>query len=260
MTTLRLLMFLFAFASWPSMHCAACDDVLGVCLETSVNPPGALVKQVRGELARRLRRENDPQQYFLAADLHVITSVNGERVVSRDECVEALKKSDSAISIDVFNVSKGTTRTYTATTSQVQREDEENLHKPGSPHSSLKHVVAGKKPGSWIPEAGYVWVDPKDISAGVRWQHYQRHPQLGGIYSGRKEGTWALQPGFVWASTDPRDLRAHYVGFYESDDGDVFSPGGGYDSGFNGQDAWRIGNQYQHSPWNYRGYTGPSGR
>ncbi len=241
----------------------ACDEVLGVCLETSRSPAGAKVTKVTGQLAHQLFRDGDSQRYELISELHVITAVNGQSVSTREECDAALKlAARGSFTVDVYNVTRGTTLTYTtrSESGDLPLPIDPVRATPGSEHPTLPNVVAGTKTGTWLPRAGYAWVEKRNMNRGVEWKWNQYHPDLRGIYSSRTEGQWNLQPGYDWLTNTPGDLRTRYVGVDFGWWTPPSVPDSNYGSGDGGmtpQEAWRIGNQYRHSPWNYRGHVSP---
>lgn len=245
----------------PVQLALSCDDVLGVCLKTSNNPTGALVTSVKGNLAQHLLRAGDTKSYFLVADQHVITAVNGLRVADRDECVAALKNvAGTSFTIDVHNTIRGTTFTYHCDDTNAPNPGNvatPEKHAPGVAHPTITNVVAGSKPDIWTPAPGYVWVNRRNINEGVRWQWNRTHPNYSGIYSSKTEGRWNLQVGFEFVNNVRGDLRTRYVGWDEggSSDWDFGSGGTDSDPGLSPSFLRQLNNR--HSPYNSRGYTGP---
>lgn len=243
-----------------------CDEVLGICMKTFEQNSGALVTKVNGVSARNLRHDGESTRYTLIAGQHVIVAVNGVAVGTADECVEALKRvNGTSFSIDVYNIERGTTRTYISYSAGVSTNNggsSGTTNGDGSGASERKNLVWDSRKEQWRPAPGYVWVNNRDHSQGVRWKANMLHPNHRGVFSLRKEGQWSLQMGYEWVSNREGDLRTRYVGI-DRDEGnsgsDSSNNGGSNDNGFSSQDAWRMNNLYQHSPYNHWGNYGPRG-
>ena len=240
----------------------ACDEILGLCLKTSQSPTGALVTNVTGESAKRLKRAGDNTNYYLMAGKHVITSVNGNQISTRDECIAALKRSGKTITLGVYSFVLNQKRTYTVTlgNSAVEHSanfsfgESETTWKAGVRHPEIKNIISTNQSNIWKPKPGYVWNKRNDMNQGVRWRWNRRHPDYRGIYSSKTEGKWLLQPGFEWYTNRDADLRARWIGtntnFYNN--GYVPPQGPQYNPGLSPGFQQRLNNY--HSPYNYRGY------
>ncbi|MFN4919252.1 MAG: hypothetical protein ACK6D6_17400 [Planctomyces sp.] len=195
-----------------SCHCPlanACDEVLGLCLKTWGPSGGALVTDVTGTAAANLFREGDQTRYKLIAGQHVIKAVNGNPVATKEECVEALRQAAGGpISIDVLNLERGTTRTY----STEDTPDNNSSAASSTAATDDKKYITDPSTGELRPAPGYAWVSSRDHSRGVRWKAGMKHPNHRGALSSRRENQWHLASGYQWISSTPGDLRTRYVG------------------------------------------------
>ncbi|MCA9379375.1 hypothetical protein KC640_03015 [Candidatus Dojkabacteria bacterium] len=81
---------------------------------------------------------------------------------------------------------------------QEDESDKRVVWKPGNTHPVFPHISADDKEGYWIPDPGYVWVDPGN-SLSVVWKPGIKHTQFPNVVASTPEGNWLPAPGYSWA-------------------------------------------------------------
>lgn len=154
-----LLITLLTFLNSAANPVSACDEILGVCLQTWGSSAGALVTDVTGTVARNLFRDGDQTRYMLIAGQHVITAVNGSTVATKDECLEALKKAaGSPITLEVLNIQRGTTRTYVTKNLRQGGKATNGKRGNGSDRRSVRNTSTGEwHPAQPASDSAWTW-------------------------------------------------------------------------------------------------------
>jgi hypothetical protein len=154
-----LLITLLTFLNSAANPVSACDEVLGVCLQTWESSTGALLTDVTGTVARNLFRDGDETRYMLIAGQHVITAVNGSTVATKAECLEALKQAaGSPVTLEVLNIQRGTTRTYVTKNPRQGGKATHGNRGKGSDRRFIRNTAAGEwQPAQPASDSAWTW-------------------------------------------------------------------------------------------------------
>ena len=208
---------------------------LGVTVVDNGSPRGALVTHVRqGYPATQMRRAGSSEDYYLAANAHVILEINGTRVYSAAACIREIVSSPRNATLKVYNRYRRTTKDYSVVLNgnavgdsghgSVFTFDSDDRHAvspheadnsdsvtsfsfgssnwiPGSKHPSAAHVVAGERESDWVPAPGYRW-SRRSKDFGVRWSPWAKHTDHPHVIAGLIEGRWVPAPGYKWSNRE----------------------------------------------------------